>query len=54
MYLSRDYLRFSAIVDFVMVEDAEGVPLRRVSCHAGKDVRQYEELLLYHWVLACE
>jgi hypothetical protein len=37
-YLSRDYLGFSAVVDFVIVEVGEGVPRRRVSRHVGRDV----------------
>jgi hypothetical protein len=34
------------MVNFVMVEDAEGVPLRRVSRHVGRDVRAVCELIL--------
>lgn len=32
-------MHFLVVVDFVIIESVEGVPLRRVSHHIGRDVR---------------
>jgi hypothetical protein len=37
-YLSREYLHFLVVVDFIVIKSIENVPLRRVSRHAGMDV----------------
>jgi hypothetical protein len=33
-------MHFLVVVDFIMIESVEGVPLRRVSRHIGRDVSE--------------